>query len=191
MLSLLEEWKPLITKNQLLKDKFDVGYLDNKKTSLRKCRKCCARLICKDSTTAPLLSHLLGTGCRPRLDQQASTTESIEQYMVRHEDRYPLPGKLVYIDNLPITLVCESPNLKEFYWKANFEVPDYPSLNMSLNALYAKRFRELKAYFTRDNAKLILRIDWRRDSTFDKFIGIFVFQKDAKVFIQEIYIIII
>ena len=53
-----EDWRPFATKNPRLRGKFLCGYIDKKRTNLRRCIACNLDIRCKNGVTSPLLRHV-------------------------------------------------------------------------------------------------------------------------------------
>ena len=53
-----EDWCPFATKYPRLRGKFLCGYIDQKKTNLRRCIACNLDIRCKNGVTSHLLRHV-------------------------------------------------------------------------------------------------------------------------------------
>ena len=173
-----EEWVPYESKNVKLKGRFMVGIIDKKKTKLRKCLQCYTVLKCTNSATTPMISHL--NTCKKDAKTEFG---SIASYFENNEkEGFSLAGQLIYLDNISVNSVCNSPRFKTLFIKAGLKQPTVSNIDHSLTAKYLKRIKLVENYLEGDD-KLVLSMDKWTNEHAEKFIGVGVFKNGKKVFL--------
>ena len=176
-----EEWLPFETKNAALKGKFLCGYIDKKKTKLRKCIKCGNSLTCTKGNTSVMTRHLENCVPPPECAENQNSV-GIQEFMKRDSEKYEFQSQFIYLDNIPITKVCNSGRFRKLFKRAGYLAPNYDDLNNSLNAQYVNRVEQVKQYLNKDT-KLIIALDKWTNKQQEKFIGVYVYQMGVRVFL--------
>ena len=124
-----EDWHPFATKNPRFRGKFLCGYIDKKKTNLRRCIACNLDIRCKNGVTSPSLRHVdTCVGSSPVMEEN----QSFLKFLSGKSRKYNLAQRLVYNSNFSVNKICTVKELSELFKLTKLEIPTYSELQESL-----------------------------------------------------------
>ena len=174
-----EDCRPFATKNPRLSGKFLCGYIDKKKTNFRICIACNLDIRCKNGVTSPLLRYVdTSVGSSPVMEEN----RSLLKFLSGKSRKYNLAQRLVYNSNISVNKICTFKEFSELFKLAKLEIPTYSELQESLTKSNLERIESVSNLLAA-NDPLVLCLDkWTNDHD-EKFIGVYVFQKQKKIFL--------
>ena len=152
-----EEWRPFETKNPSLKRKFLCGFIDKKKTNLRRCVACNLDIQCKNGVTSPLLRHVdICLGSSPVLEEN----QSVLKFLSGKSNKFNLAQRLVYNSNIPVNKICTSKEFLELFKLAKLDMPTYSELQESLTSSYIDRIESVSKILAASHPLVLCLDKW-------------------------------